>query len=183
MAREPIGLISHQAIGRTTSKRRDAAGIPIEETVPSLRSVKLYDLDGNEVMSPVHCHRAFVQGFDDKYRPRAIRDRLKDGFLEAGKCPHMPREQLDDKPSIEAPPKFEICDGKAAADEKSGIDGCKHLVAAVLERRKRTAAKAASRKNVAQGAAALQLAQALAKQSITSSAQSAQRQLAGRPSE
>lgn len=184
MAREPIGVISHGTIGRTTSKRRDDAGIPIEETVPSLRSLKFYDLDGNECMIPVHSHRAFVPNFDDKVRPRVVRDRLGDGFLEAQRCPHMPREQLDDKPSVPAPPKFTVCDGKGR-DEKTGIDGCAHLVAVVVERRKRSAEKAASRKNTAQGAVALQMAQALAKQATTTAAQSAQRNtsILGRASE
>lgn len=166
MAREPIGLISHQTIGRSSSKRRDDAGLPIEESVPSLRSVVMYDGDGNELRIPTHCHRAFVPAFDDKYKPRLMRDRLEDGFLESGRCPHMPREQLNDQPSVKAPAGFTTCDGKGEADPDTLVVGCSHLKAVVAERRKRAAAKAANRKNPAAKAATLAVAQKLAEAAV-----------------
>lgn len=177
MSREPIGLISHNTIGRTVSPRRDEAGIPIEESVPSLRSTIFYDLDGNEVRIPTHCHRAFVPGHDNKYRPTVVRDRLQDGFLEASKCPHMPREQLDDKPSITPPAKFTTCDGKG---ETGGVLGCSHLVEAVKLRRQRARDRAAARKNPAGRAAALAVAQSMVTQVMGGVAAAANREAAAK---
>lgn len=167
--REPIGIISHATIGRTSSKRRDEAGIPIEETVPALRSVEMYDLDGNAVQIATHCSRAFVKGNDEKYRPRVMRDRLVDGFLEVSRCPHMPREQLDDQPSVKPPAKFTTCDGKGDTDE-FGVTGCAHLKAVVAARREMASTRASLRKNSAGRAAAIMSAQALAAQAQTQAA-------------
>ena len=175
MAREPIGIVNHGNIGRTRSTRNDPdTGLPMEESIPSLRTAVMYDRDGNRLDVATHCHRAFVVGFDDKYGPRIIRDLLKEGFLEEGKCPHMPREQMNDQPSAPPPKWFATCDGRGTIFDDKGrikpdpatwIGGCEHMRKLVLARREISAKRAAARKNPAGQAATLALAHTIAKQS------------------
>ncbi|KAB2910227.1 MAG: hypothetical protein F9K40_03080, partial [Kofleriaceae bacterium] len=135
-----IAQLSHGTIGRTRVVGRTRLGLPREETIPAVRGVMMYDRGGNLVHVSIHSHREFVPHLDDQVRPRVLRDLLEEGFLEIGFCPHMPRESLKGKPSVEPPEGFnERCDG-------GGKEGCSHLHAIVAERKTLTREKTKVRK-------------------------------------
>ncbi len=105
-----------------------------------------------------------------KYAPRLLADNLAAGFLEEGKCPHMPREQLNGRSSVPAPDGFKLCDGAGPLDPKTFIGGCSHLKKIVGTRRANAKRDAAGRDSESGRAALLLAAQAMTKASTTMTA-------------
>ena len=171
--------ISHATMGRTTPGLTDAeTGMPLEQSVPVLSgredrggiSCMMYNRDGVLSDQATRCHRAPVPALAGHYWPRVLEDLLKEGFLQAGICPHVPREQLKGKPSMPAPSGYKACDGSGKWSPPWRTDaeypGCEHLAKAVTARHKRAVANAKSRRSGASLAGMSQLAEQIAKMSI-----------------
>ena len=170
-AKEPIAFISHGNIGRGRVERSDPeTGIPMEGSIPVLGELIMYDKDGNRVSTPTRCHRSDPPAMRAKYAPRLLADNLTAGYLEEGKCPHMPREQLGGKASVPAPDGFKLCDGQGPLDPKTFIGGCAHLKKIVGVRRSNAKRDAAGRDSESGRAALLLAAQAMTKATTTMAA-------------
>lgn len=176
MAKEPIAYISHGNIGRThVARQHPVTGLPMEASVPTLGALVMYDRHGTRLNTPTRCHRADVPALRQRYQPQQLADRLAEGYLQEGVCPHMPREQLAGRASVPAPAGYSLCDGRGELDPSMLIGGCEHLKKAVLARRALAAQEASERKNTVGKAALLLLGQQMASTATGLAADAAQR--------
>lgn len=165
--KEPIGILSHGNIGRTRRVGSDEDGLPIEETIPSLEGLVMYDRDGNRLHVPTSCHRAKVKGqHQEMYKAQIIKDLLTEGYLREDRCPHVAVEALGDKPPVDPPKGFATCKGPEPFDKETGLGGCEHLRPIVERRRQLARNRAKMRKNEAAKAATLLLGQKIAKEAV-----------------
>lgn len=169
--REPIGIISHGTLGRTRRVGSDRNGLPIEEQVPALAGIIMYDRDGGRVHCPTSCHRVTLKTTAaEHYKSGILKQLLIEGFLREDRCPHTAVEALGDRPPVMPPEGFAGCKEHSTGDvapfdRVKILGGCVHLREIVQRRRNLCTASAAARKNKAAEATQLQLAKRLAEES------------------
>lgn len=112
---------------------RSPEGLPIEETIPVIKSEKFVDLDGN--ICDVVLRNGRVSGnspAEERYELLARRDQLTAGCMPLAECPYTGEyRRITGAPTLvgEMPEGAHDCGGKP--------DGCEHLKPIIEKRRTR----------------------------------------------
>jgi hypothetical protein len=115
---------------------RTKYGIPIEETIPQILSVKFVDLNGNVCDVAIRCSRVDDRSdVSQKYEDTMRKDQLKAGCLPLDECPLTQEyRRITGTDTLLGNYGPDLPEGSKACDGKPG--GCEHLLPVIAERRR-----------------------------------------------
>jgi hypothetical protein len=129
--------LTEGTVSPTRVAGRNKYGIPIEETIPQIKSVKFVDLNGNVCDVAIRCSRVDdMSAASEKYEETMRKDQLKAGCLPLDECPLTQEyrritgtDTLLGNYGPDLPEeKSKACNGRPG--------GCEHVLAARDERRR-----------------------------------------------
>lgn len=129
--------LTDSTVSPTRVAGRTAEGLPLEETIPAIKSEKFVDPAGNICDVALRTGRVISNdAVGERYEQQMRRDQIAAGSLPLGECPYTAEyRRWTNSPTLlgEVPPGVTPCAGVPT--------GCEHLKPVIESRRARTRAK------------------------------------------